>query len=105
MHQNDQRQPGEGFMKVDIFDQTYNVHTEGEENHLRRVASFVDERMRTVAESTRQVDSTRVAVLAALNVADELFVLRKRLEEIEGPLRQRVQRCVRLVEKTLETSS
>jgi cell division protein ZapA len=92
-------------MKVEIFDQTYNVQAEGEENHLRRVAAFVDEKMRAVAESTRQVDSTRVAVLTALNIADELFVARKRLEEIEGPLRQRVQRCVRLVEKTLETSA
>lgn len=93
-------------MKVEIFDQTYNVQAEGEEEaHLRKVASFVDEKMRTVADSTRQVDSTRVAVLAALNIADELFAARKRLEEIEGPLRQRVQRCVRLVEKTLETSA
>lgn len=92
-------------MKVEIFDQTYNVQAEGEENHLRRVAAFVDEKMRAVAESTRQVDSTRVAVLTALNIADELFAARKRLEEIEGPLRQRVQRCVRLVEKTLETSA
>lgn len=92
-------------MKVEIFDQTYNVQAEGEEeSQLRRVASFVDEKMRAVAESTRQVDSTRVAVLSALNIADELFALRKRLEELEGPLRQRVQRCVRLVEKTLEAS-
>jgi cell division protein ZapA len=98
-------QPGVARMKVEIFDQTYNVQADGEENHLRRVASFVDEKMRAVAESTRQVDSTRVAVLTALNVADELFTLRKRLEEIEGPLRQRVQRCVRVVERTLETSA
>jgi cell division protein ZapA len=92
-------------MKVEIFDQTYNVQADDDENHLRNVASFVDEKMRAVAESTRQVDSTRVAVLTALNVADELFALRKRLEEIEGPLRQRVQRCVRLTEKVLEASS
>ncbi|HEV2420389.1 MAG TPA: cell division protein ZapA [Candidatus Acidoferrales bacterium] len=93
-------------MKVEIFDQTYNVQAEGEEEaHLRRVASFVDEKMRAVAESTRQVDSTRVAVLTALNIADELLALRKRQEEVEGPLRQRVERCVRLTEKVLETSS
>jgi cell division protein ZapA len=92
-------------MKVEIFDQTYNVQADGDESYLRSVASFVDEKMRAVAESTRQVDSTRVAVLTALNVADELFALRKRLEEMEGPLRQRVERCVRLTEKVLEASS
>lgn len=91
-------------MKVEIFDQTYNVQADGEEAYLRDVASFVDEKMRAVAQSTRQVDSTRVAVLTALNIADELFTLRKRQEGVEGPLREHVQRCVRLVERTLETS-
>lgn len=90
-------------MKVEIFDQAYNIQTDGDESRLRRVASFLDEKMRAVAESTRQVDSTRVAVLAALNIADELFTLRTRQEEVEGPLRRRVERCVRLVERTLET--
>jgi cell division protein ZapA len=92
-------------MKVEIFDQTYNVQADGDEDYLRKVASFVDEKMRAVAESTRQVDSTRVAVLTALNIADEFFALRKRYDEIEGPVRQRVERCVRLTEKVLEASS
>lgn len=91
-------------MKIEIFDQTYNVQAEGDEAYLRQLASFVDEKMRTVAETTRQVDSTRLAVLASLNIADELFTLRRRQEEIEGPLRKRVQKCVNLVEKALESS-
>lgn len=91
-------------MKIEIFDQIYNVQTEGDEAYLRELASFVDEKMRTVAEATRQVDSTRLAVLASLNMADELFSLRKRQEALEGPLRKRVERCVNLVERTLESS-
>ena len=89
-------------MKVDIFDQTYNMQAEGDEAYLRELAAFVDGKMRAVAEATRQVDSMRVAVLAALNIADELFALRARQAELEGPLRQRVEKCVTLVEKTLE---
>lgn len=91
-------------MKIEVFDQTYNIQADGEEASLRQLASFVDEKMRAVAESTRQADSTRVAVLAALNIADELLTLRKRVKQIEGPMRQRVERCVRLVEKALEVS-
>ncbi|HET6198899.1 MAG: cell division protein ZapA [Candidatus Acidiferrales bacterium] len=91
-------------MKIEIFDQTYNVQAEGDEAYLHQLASFVDEKMRTVAETTRQVDSTRVAVLASLNIADELFTLRRRQEELEGPLRKRVEKCVNLVEKALESS-
>jgi cell division protein ZapA len=91
-------------MKIEIFDQTYNVHAEGDEAYLRQLASFVDEKMRTVAETTRQADSTRLAVLASLNIADELFTLRRRQEDLEGPLRKRVEKCVNLVEKALESS-
>ena len=92
-------------MKIDIFDQSYNVQADGDEAYLHELAAFVDEKMRAVAKSTRQADSTRVAVLATLNIADELFTLRKRLKAIEGPVRQRVDRCIRLVEKTLEASA
>jgi cell division protein ZapA len=91
-------------MKIEIFDQTYNIQSEDDENYLRELAAFVDERMRTISEATRQVDSMRVAVLAALNIADELFAVRKRQKEIEGPLRKRVEKCVTLVERTLESS-
>jgi cell division protein ZapA (FtsZ GTPase activity inhibitor) len=46
-----------------------------------------------------------VAVLASLNIADELFTLRGRQQEIDGPLRKRVEKCVALVEKALEQSN
>jgi cell division protein ZapA (FtsZ GTPase activity inhibitor) len=48
------------------------------------------------------VDSLKVAVLAALNIADETFTLRRRQQEIDGPLRKRVEKCVAMVEKALE---
>jgi cell division protein ZapA (FtsZ GTPase activity inhibitor) len=46
-----------------------------------------------------------VAVLAALNIADELFSLRSGQQEIGGPLRKRVEKCLALVEKALEQSN
>jgi cell division protein ZapA len=61
--------------------------------------------MRSIAESTHMVDSLKVAVLAALNIADEMFQTRKRQQEIEGPLRQRVENCVSMVEKALEQTN
>jgi len=92
-------------VKIEIYDQTYNVQAEGDEAYLKELARFVDGKMRTIAEATRMVDSLRVAVLAALNIADELYALRKRQEELEGPLRKRVERSVTLVERALESSS
>ena len=56
---------------VEIYDQTY--HLSGQDaDHIRSLAAQVDAKMRAVAAQGRTVDSLRVAVLAALNLADEL---------------------------------
>jgi cell division protein ZapA len=81
------------------------VQADQNEEYLKELAAYVDSKMRTVAEATRTVDTVKVAVLAALNIADEMFTLRQRQEKIEGPLRKRVEKCVSLVEKALEHSN
>ncbi len=96
---------GSGNVKVEIYDQSYNVSAGGNEEYLQELAAYVDTKMREVAEATRTVDSLKVAVLAALNIADEFFTLRSRQQDIEGPLRKRVEKCVALVEKALEHSN
>ena len=92
-------------MKIEIYDQMYSVQADQNEEYLKELAAYVDSKMRTVAEATRTVDTVKVAVLAALNIADEMFTLRERQEKIEGPLRKRVEKCVSLVEKALEHSN
>jgi len=60
-----------GYVTVEIYDQTY--HLSGQDAaHIRELAERVDAKMRAVAAQGRTVDSLRVAVLAALNLADEL---------------------------------
>jgi cell division protein ZapA len=68
-----QETPGNAteYITVDIYDQTY--HLSGHDApHVRELAARVDAKMRAVAAQGRTVDSLRVAVLAALNLADEL---------------------------------
>jgi cell division protein ZapA len=65
----DERRPG--YVTVEIYDQTY--HLSGQDaGHIRGLAAQVDAKMRAVSNDGRTVDSLRVAVLAALNLADEL---------------------------------
>lgn len=60
-----------GYVTVEIYDQVY--HLSGQDtDHIRELAARVDAKMRAVAAQGRTVDSLRVAVLAALNLADEL---------------------------------
>jgi cell division protein ZapA len=60
-----------GYTTVSIYDQTYHLMGQDTE-HIHRLAALVDAKMRAVAAQGRTVDSLRVAVLAALNLADEL---------------------------------
>jgi cell division protein ZapA len=96
---------GSANVKIEIYDQAYNVNADQNEEHLQELAAYVDAKMREIATATRMVDSLKVAVLASLNIADELFMLRDRQQEIDGPLRKRVEKCVALVEKALEQSN
>lgn len=75
-----QQQPS-AATRVEIFDQTYNLRGPDAE-YLKKLAEYVDAKMRTVAAQASTVDSLRVAVLAALNIADELHLQRGKLESI-----------------------
>jgi len=64
-------------VSVEIYDQTYNLRGT-DPDHIERLAQMVDSKMRAVAAHGATVDSLRVAVLASLNIADELLTLRAR---------------------------
>lgn len=75
---------------VDIYDQVY--HLRGPDPvYLERLAALVDAKMRAVAQHGTTVDSLRVAVLAALNIADELVTLRRQRETLSGDIERTIQ--------------
>ncbi len=92
-------------IRVEIYDQSYNIGGELEEAYVTELARYVDARMREVGEATHTVDSLRVAVLAALSIADELHSLRQNQEERDRSLRERADRCLTLVERALKQSA
>jgi cell division protein ZapA len=77
-----------GSVRVNIFNQTYSLRAaDGDGAHVLRVARLVDERMRAVADGLAVHDVAKVAVLTALNLADELEGLRSFYEsELRGVL-------------------
>ncbi len=74
---------------VDIYDQVYQLSGTDPEQ-IERLAAMVDDKMRTVSQQGATVDSLRVAVLAALNIADELLTLRESYAELAGSVDQTV---------------
>ncbi len=75
-------------VQVEIFGQAYSVRAGTDRGYVERLAAHVDAQMREIGRSAGAVDSLRVAVLAALNIADEAFRLR---EEVRA-MRERVAR-------------
>jgi cell division protein ZapA len=63
-------------VRVEIFDQAYNLRGSDPE-YIQKLAEYVDSKMRAVAEATNAIDTARLAVLAALNIADEYHLLKK----------------------------
>jgi cell division protein ZapA len=70
-----------GAVVVDIYDQIYQLRGT-DPGYIERLASVVDSKMRAVSAHGATVDSLRVAVLASLNIADELLTLRGRFEAL-----------------------
>lgn len=78
------------FVTVDIYDQTYRLRGQ-DPAYIQRLAETVDTKMRSVAAQGKSVDSLRVAVLAALNIADELASLEQRYNALVGGDKENVR--------------
>lgn len=96
--------PEKKEVRVTIFNQTYTLRTSGEEREAQELARSVDELMSAIAQKSGNLDSTRVAVLACLHLADQL----RSLEGEFGRLREQIERKSRdfslLLDQALHTT-
>ncbi len=92
--------PG-GSVRVEIFDQVYNLRG-SDAAYIIELAEYVDAKMRAVSEQTSTVDSVRLAVLAALNIADEFHLLKRKLQTPSPEARQRTSKLASALDEVLE---
>ncbi len=97
------KDPANGSVRVEIFDQVYNLRG-SDADYILKLAEYVDAKMRAVSEQTATVDSVRLAVLAALNIADEYHLLKRRLETPSSEYRQRAQQLASALDEVLQDS-
>jgi cell division protein ZapA len=95
-----------GSLTVDIYDQAYYLRGP-DPGYLEQLAALVDAKMRAVAQSGTTVDSLRVAVLAALNIADELVTLRQQRDalaanDVARNLKSRTETLAEMLDAALE---
>ena len=90
-----------GSVRVEIFDQVYNLRG-SDAAYILKLAEYVDGKMRAVSAQTATVDSVRLAVLAALNIADEFHVLKRRLETASPEYKQRAHQLASALDEILQ---
>ena len=76
-------------IRVEIYNQTYNIRSDGDSEYISQLAEFVDSRMREISSGTLTVDSLKVAILAALHIADEYHQLKSQQEQTDAQLASR----------------
>lgn len=98
---NGAHQSAAGSIRVDIYDQSYNLRGT-DADYIVKLAEYVDLKMRAVAEKTATVDSLRVAVLAALNIADEYHLLKKKYDSVASTYERRASSLSGMLDEIIE---
>jgi|SRR5881394_2802084 cell division protein ZapA len=92
-------------VRVEIYNQTYNIRSDGDTEYIIQLAEFVDSRMREISSGTLTVDSLKVAILAALHIADELHRLKHLHEQADSQLAARSGECAEMLDRLLKVRS
>ena len=91
-------------VSVEIFGETYNVRGEGDPAYLTELARIVDERMREIAPQVGNGDPTKIAILAALNIADEFSRYRQERETGVGKWKRKTEQLIERLGTHIEAS-
>ncbi|RLB52358.1 MAG: hypothetical protein DRI34_14830 [Deltaproteobacteria bacterium] len=88
-------------VEVSILGQRLKVRTDEGTEYIKDLAAFVDEKLGEVKKKTRAVSTHSLAMLAALNIADELFKARERQQQVKAEMKERVDKILKLVRSGL----
>jgi len=89
-------------VQISIYGQEYSVKAPADPEYIKKIASYLDEKMREVQSgfSTTQ-SSTRIAILAAMNITDELFAARKNSDSGNSEAEEKLSSLIELIEESL----
>jgi len=87
--------------KVEIFGQEYKIKGVGNPQYIHKIAGYVDKKMREIAHSSGIMSQSRIAILAALNITDELYQVRETREKAEQELESQAAKLGELLEEKI----
>ncbi len=87
-------------LEIDIYGQTFRIAIDqAAPDYIQRLAAYVDERMHDIAQMNRTMPFNRVAVLAALNIADDLLKLQDHHEHVSHVLQDKTEHLLTLLQQ------
>ncbi len=93
-------------LKVKIYGTEYPIKGDSELEYIKQVAEYVDQKMREVNKIAPEISTLKVAILAALNIADELFKERINSEKLETTdFEDKIRRWINLLENVCEQTN
>lgn len=92
----------EQTIRVEIYNNTYSIRSDGDNEYIQDLAEYVDSKMREISSGTMTVDSLKVAILAALHIADEYYQLRSSQAQGDAQLAARSNECAEMLDRLLK---
>ena len=92
---------GEGVVMVEVCGRRYPIRSDLDDTYVTELARYVDRKLRTTAKHAHGADSLQVAVLAAMNIADEYFRYRNRGPASPDDVRRRAEELEALVDRAI----
>ena len=92
----------EQTVRVEIYNQNYSIRSDGDNQYILDLADYVDAKMREISSGTLTVDSLKVAILAALHIADEFYQLKNVQAQNDTQLATRSSECAEMLDRILK---
>ena len=89
-------------LDVEILGQKLTISSDAEETYMLKVAGYVDEKMQALSRAQKPVNKSNIAMLAALNIADEYHLLKRKYDAIANDLNLRTRNIAGALDEVLQ---
>ncbi|MFC1668902.1 cell division protein ZapA [Spirochaetota bacterium] len=86
-------------VKVEIFGNSYNIQGDASPEYIQKLADYVDDKMEEVSKNVSQGNLAQIAILVALNIADEYHQLKKITSGIEGVIEEKAKSLISMLDE------
>ena len=89
-------------IKITIFGQEYSVKAPADPTYIKKIAEYVDTKMREVQSGFSSTQSSnRIAILSAMNITDELFNARKKVDSDDSNIEEKITSLIELIDDSV----